>query len=59
MDFVFVIIRLDRTKSVNTAAAYLQRLSTVLLFSNAREIERRKAAVGLGLLRVDGGHLQR
>ena len=59
MDLVFVIIRLDRTKSVNTAAPYLQRLSTVLLFSNAREIERRKAAVGLGLLRVDGRHLQR
>ena len=33
MDFVFVIIRLDRTKSVNTAAPYLQRLSTVLLSS--------------------------
>ena len=51
MDFVFVIIRLDRTN-------YLQRLSTVLLFSNAREIERRKAAVGLGLLRVETCHLQ-
>ena len=58
MEFVFVIICLDRTKSVNTATPHLQRLSTVLMFSNTREIERRKAAVGLDLLRVDHGLLK-